>query len=161
MKKKLPPDPPWTNFVEVEIDAERYQREPGERVFQNSRYLVFVVEQGKGDQRVRHLSIKRHDRREIHDWRDLQAIKNALCGEEWEGIEIYPAESRKVDLANQFHLWCFPQHIPIGFNTRAVRYQADLPKAKQRPFEPHHDGPLGETSAEEMQRLTEQSKVEG
>src|SRR5262245_53475080 len=40
------------------------------------------------------LSIKRIDKNPIHDWRVLQAIKNALLGEECEAVELYPAESR-------------------------------------------------------------------
>lgn len=54
-----------------------------------------------------HLSIKRHDKEPIHDWRDLQDIKNELVGPENEAIEIYPAESRLVDMANQYHSWVF------------------------------------------------------
>src|SRR5580704_308381 len=49
-----------------------------------------------------HLSIKRRDKEPIHDWRDLQEIKNQICGPEFEAIEIYPAEDRKVDSANQY-----------------------------------------------------------
>jgi hypothetical protein len=37
----------------------------------------------------------------VHDWRDLQRIKNQLVGPECEAVELYPAESRKVDTANQ------------------------------------------------------------
>jgi hypothetical protein len=53
------------------------------------------------------LSIKRRDREVIRDWRELQAIKNAIVGPEHEGFELYPAESRLVDTANQFHLFVF------------------------------------------------------
>ena len=60
-----------------------------------------------------YLSIKRLDREPIADWRAMQKIKNAICGKEWEGIEIYPAESRLVDTANQYHMFCFPEAIPI------------------------------------------------
>lgn len=48
-----------------------------------------------------------------HDWRVFQAIKNQLCGPEWEAIELYPAESRLLDPSNMFMLWCAPK-IPIG-----------------------------------------------
>ena len=47
-----------------------------------------------------HLSIKRRDKEAIHDWRDLQEIKNQICGPEIEAVELYPAEARKVDSAN-------------------------------------------------------------
>jgi hypothetical protein len=75
-----------------------------------------------------HVSIKRRDKDVIHDWRDLQAIKNMLCGEDIEAIELYPAESRLVDTANQFHLWAFmldaktgqKPRLPFGWTTRAI-----------------------------------------
>lgn len=51
--------------------------------------------------KVVHLSIKRVDREVIHDWRDLQAIKNELVGEQFDAVELYPAEDRLVDSANQ------------------------------------------------------------
>jgi hypothetical protein len=85
---------------------------------------------------VVHLSIKRIDREPIHDWRDLQEIKNMLVGPECEAVEIYPAESRLVDTANQYHLWVFSDPnvtIPLGFFTRLVD-DKPLAKAKQRPF---------------------------
>lgn len=68
-----------------------------------------------------HLSIKRLDRQPIHDWRDLQDIKNALVGREHEAVELYPAESRLTDSANQYHLWCLASpeiRFPFGFRER-------------------------------------------
>lgn len=59
----------------------------------------------------------------MHDWRDLQAIKNELVGPEHEAIELYPAESRLVDTANQYHLWVLKdpsQRIPVGWTQRLV-----------------------------------------
>ena len=58
---------------------------------------------------MQHLSIKRLDKEPIHDWRDMQQIKNDIMGPEREAVELYPAESRHVDCANQFHLWIFPE----------------------------------------------------
>ena len=92
-----------------------------------------------------HLSIKRRDIQPIHDWRDMQEIKNLLVGEENEGMEIYPAESRRVDSANQYHIWCAkdPKYrIPIGFNEgRMVIDSGFIERAggKQRPL-PKRDG---------------------
>ena len=69
-----------------------------------------------------YLSIKRIDKEPIHDWRHLQEIKNQLCGDEREALEIYPAESRLVDTANQFHLFVLPSgnHIPFGFTGKRL-----------------------------------------
>lgn len=68
------------------------------------------------------LSIKRNDRQTIHDWRELQLIKNLIMGEECEAVEIYPAESRLHDTANQYHLWCFAPgfRLPFGYDSRLV-----------------------------------------
>lgn len=69
------------------------------------------------------LSIKRRDREVVRDWRELQAIKNAIVGPEHEGFELYPAESRLVDTANQFHLFVFMDakvRMPVGFLEREV-----------------------------------------
>lgn len=76
--------------------------------------------------RVWHLSIKRRDRGILHDWRILQDIKTAICGAEVEALEIYPAESRVVDTANQYHLFAFPdgEHIPCGW---VKGYRTDNP----------------------------------
>jgi hypothetical protein len=40
----------------------------------------------------------------IHNWRHLQQIKNDICGEESEALELYPAMSRIVDTVNQGRL---------------------------------------------------------
>lgn len=85
-----------------------------------------------------HLSIKRLDKEPIHDWRDLQQIKNELIGPECEAVELYPAESRLVDSANQFHLWVLLDssiRFPFGFSERMT--SEDLPYkvtgGRQRP----------------------------
>jgi len=69
------------------------------------------------------LSIKRRDKAPVHDWRDLQVIKNLIVGPEHEGFELYPAESRLGDTANQFHLFVFMDakvRMPVGFLEREV-----------------------------------------
>lgn len=82
------------------------------------------------------LSIKRRDREPVHDWRELQSIKNAVCGPEREAVELYPAESRLVDTANQFHLFVFPKgvSIPLGWTSRTVS-EDEIAGARQRPFD--------------------------
>lgn len=80
-----------------------------------------------------HLSIRRNDRKPIRDWRHLQRIKNELAGEDWEAVELYPAEDRKVDMANQYHLWCWPFRLPFGFQERDVEDEPLVDGAVQRP----------------------------
>lgn len=89
-----------------------------------------------------HLSIKRLDKEPLHDWRDLQQIKNMLVGVDYEAVELYPSESRKVDSANQYHLWVFYKEmssteipvLPFGWTTRYVKEHDIASGAKQRNF---------------------------
>lgn len=110
-------------------DAEQFKRDlraqltdvtKADEIWRNDIYQVAVR---RIDGEVFHLSIKRIDRQPIHDWRDLQEIKNELIGPEHEAAELYPAESRKVDSANQYHLWgrLDPTwRFPFGWHTRMV-----------------------------------------
>jgi hypothetical protein len=80
------------------------------------------------------IGILRRDQSALHDFRDYQNIKNNVCGEDWEAIELYPAESRLVDPSNYFILWAFPPGVlNLGMAGRDVRdlAEADSP---QRPF---------------------------
>jgi hypothetical protein len=112
-------------------------------VYMNDRYQVntqsLVAPFGEAVGDVMWLSIKRRDKAPVHDWRDLQAIKNLIVGPEHEGFEIYPAESRLVDTANQYHVFVFldPKvRLPVGFRTREVTgsEEAALVGARQRAF---------------------------
>lgn len=103
------------------------------QLFLNDKYQVAVFDDGE----IIHLSIKRIDREPIHDWRELQQIKNMLVGEEHEAVEIYPKESRLVDTANQYHLWVFADpdfQLPFGFNGGRVVNDEPLGRARNRPF---------------------------
>ncbi|HJZ57258.1 MAG TPA: hypothetical protein VKE74_19975 [Gemmataceae bacterium] len=79
-----------------------------------------------------HLAICRNDRQPIHDWRDLQRIKNDLCGPEAEACEIYPAESRLCDRANTYHLWVLPPGVRFAFGMAERDVTADNPGSVQR-----------------------------
>lgn len=74
-----------------------------------------------------HLAINTKDHEPTRDWRDLQEIKNIMCGKEAEGIELFPAESRLVDTRNQYHIWVLMEkkmskyvRFPFGFEKRNV-----------------------------------------
>jgi hypothetical protein len=71
-----------------------------------------------------------------HDWREFQYIKNQIAGEECEGFELYPAESRLLDPSNYYTIWCFPgvQRLKVGVEDRRV-LDADEALAPQRGFE--------------------------
>jgi hypothetical protein len=135
---------PWTAWVRLPVPANDLyigDAEPPAFHATNSRYHVAGWFDGAPDHPMGewvHLSIKDHDRSARHDWRDLQRIKNELVGEEFEAIEIYPAESRLVDTCNQYHLYVFKTwRPPQGFQERLVAdgKAAFAPNAEQRPFE--------------------------
>jgi hypothetical protein len=137
----------WTPFERMDtlIDgAGNHLPVPSDSlILKNSRYQVWVrrvwVQEFQVD--VIWLSIKRLDREAIHDWRDLQRIKNEICGPECEGIELYPAESRLVDTSNQYHLYVFAPgvRVPLGFQERLVMEGKTsdpmASKAEQRPWD--------------------------
>ena len=107
-----------------------------ELVFKNDTYQVNVRKMNFECGETIHLSIKRSDRQTIHDWRDLQEIKNQIVGHECEAVEIYPAESRRVDTANQYHLWCCPDptfRFPLGFNEGRIVTDKSFGKSVNRP----------------------------
>lgn len=125
---------PTRGGVLVDIKDEEY--------WENDEYQVHVrtISSERDDvPDMKHLSICRTDKQAVHDWRAFQRIKNELCGPEWEGVEIYPAESRLVDAANQYHLWCFQFTLGFGFGTRMVASPAQVeivsPASTQREFE--------------------------
>jgi hypothetical protein len=78
------------------------------------------------------------DKEAIRDWRHFQRIKNEIVGPENEAVELFPAESRLVDGANQYHLWVLADkecRFPIGFTDgRQVRNDGPV-GGKQRPYE--------------------------
>jgi hypothetical protein len=121
----------------IERTRERLLRD---QIVKNDTYQVnvCVADVPDGFPAMLHLSIKRLDREPIHDWRDLQAIKNALVGDENEGVELYPAESRTTDTANQYHLWVFVNTgnaFPFGWDGGVKLDETHTSGgAKQRPF---------------------------
>ena len=77
-----------------EVAASQIERLRAQSIFMNDRYQVNVqrVRTPFGDETgdMFWLSIKRRDRTMVHDWRDLQQIKNMIVGDEHEGFEVYP-----------------------------------------------------------------------
>ena len=70
-----------------------------------------------------HLAIGRHDNQPCVNWRDFQQIKNEIVGPEYEAVELFPAESRKMDTANVYHLYVVADEnfrFPFGFGTRVI-----------------------------------------
>ena len=149
-KKKKPKrtHEPMTPFYVCDnlhgIDGSDVPLDPHTTYLRNNHYQVDVRPVGDNEPfgRTMWLSIKRTDRAPMHDWRDLQQIKNMIVGEDVEAVELYPAESRLVDTSNQYHLWCFIDgyKLPFGYGERLVMVP-DYPDgsnheslSRQRPF---------------------------
>ena len=97
----------------------QYQRVADNEIWVNDKYQV-NIDRSIIDHNIAwiHLSIKTHSKTADHDWREFQQIKDELIGPEYEGIELYPAHSRVVDTANQFHIWVLADpaaRIPVGW----------------------------------------------
>jgi hypothetical protein len=139
----------WTPFIRtmpvhnaeaVAAYGTGYEKEYGDfqsgvqSMWMNNRYVVIKKELEGG---MTWLSIRHKNRKAIRDWRHFQRIKNELTDPGREAMEIYPAESRLVDEANQYHLWVFPEgyEIPCGFTERMVSDDQVMGPAKQRPLE--------------------------
>ena len=98
-----------------EFNCEVYVNDIYQVNVQRNKQADYMVREATMKGKMTYLSIKRLDKKSIHDWRHLQEIKNELCGEDCEAIEIYPVEKRLVDTANQYHLFVFPKDYQIGF----------------------------------------------
>jgi hypothetical protein len=82
----------------------------------NNRYVVlasavFTTEWG----RCEHLWIRRTDDRNLFPWADLQRIKDELMGPERVALEVFPASSQLVDVADMRHLWVLPVGKALSF----------------------------------------------
>ena len=147
----------WTPFVKgVPSDDTKDPTVDAQQAWVNSRYQVLVFRYTDMPLFV-HLSIKRQDRGSLHDWRDLQRIKNELAGTSCEAAELYPSEDRLKDAANQYHLWVLEpgRRFPFGYHDGRVvsadpgvrealdkawddrTIQLGAAKPRQREFEAH------------------------
>lgn len=126
-----PWEPLWRSAIpqhEIEraraiVEAHGAEYHPPDEVWVNGEYQCFVGYMSEdGRDGPLSLSIKRNDKTPPQDWREKQAIKNEVAGPEREAVEIYPAESRLVDDADQAWLWVFPVgvSVPVGFGERRV-----------------------------------------
>jgi hypothetical protein len=108
------------NLIEkIHLVEKTIQATMAPRVFANDVYRVKV----RKSPPVVHLDLSRHDGEPITCWRDLQQIKNELVGPECEGVELFPAESRLVDTAHQYHIWVIEDsqfRFPFGYGARVV-----------------------------------------
>ena len=53
----------------------------------------------------KHLRISRIDNKSIHNFMDMQEIKNDLWGEDTVAVEVYPKQHDFKNGSNTYHLW--------------------------------------------------------
>lgn len=100
-----------------------YKHLQADEVYANNKYQVNIHYDAEStgaivpnpDIKVVHVSVKRKDKKPNIPYKDLMAIKNELVGKEYEALMLYPAHSREVDTANQYHLW-----IPVDQEGKAL-----------------------------------------
>ena len=74
----------------------------------NDRYTVSVhLLDGDRDGFVE-LAVHNHNRTPHVPWRHLQQIKNEVMGADREAVQLFPAEDRLVDTANEYWLYVYP-----------------------------------------------------
>lgn len=124
---------------------EQYARLVAKEWWGNSVYSIGVDRDTElhamgDDIRVVHISFHRRDQGTALDWRDMQAIKNAICGPDAEAMSLNPCEERVVDTSNEFHLWVpfyrdsgRPLRIPIGWQA-GLRTEMAYEGSVQRPL---------------------------
>lgn len=144
-------EPPSVELQPFKLMYTREGKPPVEQ-YENDLYEVSVRRYDKGlmpySAAYCLLGINRIDQTAHHDWRDFQQIKNMLVGDEWVGIELYPAESQLVDPSNQFFMYVVPKSC-VGWGLQGGRnvVTAKDSRAPQRPF-PHEreeEPPCGST----------------
>jgi hypothetical protein len=106
---------PWSPLERAVVDVEHHVKHgltPPDEAWRNDLYTVVVRHIGHG---ALHLSLHRHDRAAVRDWRHLQAIKNEIAGPERTAVEVFPPESLLVDASNEYHLWVMPPETEVPF----------------------------------------------
>lgn len=87
-------------------------------VLANNLYVVlirpFLDEQGN---EVTHLAIRTASQLEP-PWRDMQRIKNEICGEEATAVQVMPPASELVDEADMYHMWVLSSRLPFTLAPR-------------------------------------------
>jgi len=116
--------------VSVHLARQRYTEHHRAQVWGNDVYLVTVHRNYRGEMNASGpartmISVRRIDGRPFGDWADLQIIKNQLLGPEAELVQLFPAESRKVDMVNNY--WFYDnagQQFKFGAKKREVNNAA-------------------------------------
>lgn len=149
------------------IEIERSLPDEGENyiyeeIWENDIYHVALVRNVKEPiwpTGMTWLTITRLDKQPCDDWRAFQFIKNQLVGEECEALQLYPAESRLMDIGNYAYLFCLPDktmRLPFGFNSGRALSETPVGEMEQRPWPDNmkpHDLEEQSKKIQEMDKL--------
>lgn len=105
----------WGAWEEVQVPDWHANRTGIIRALRNRVYSVQISRHATAWGLVMHLWIRRHDTQPVRSWFDVQRIKNELVAPECTGVEVYPKESRKIDVANIYHLYVLPAGFELPF----------------------------------------------
>jgi hypothetical protein len=61
---------------------------------------------------VIHLAIRTTSQLEP-PWRDMQRIKNEICGAESTAVQVMPPASELIDEADMYHMWVLSNRLPF------------------------------------------------
>jgi hypothetical protein len=164
-------DPEWQPLRRIPIpenirrNHEALNMRVPDELWSNDTYEVFVAYLDGTPDSGWWLSIKRYDRAPVRNWRHFQQMKNEICGEHAEGMELFPGEHRVTDNANQYHLWVMPigTPIPVGFEagmtlldpTEVAQYNANGDPGRQEPRQPGLTMGDGMEAAQREQGMTD------
>lgn len=111
-------DKDWGEWIEKDISSYRGTAKAPRGVYRfvhNNLYSVQFICKKTSWGNITHLLLRRNDEKPDIPWSHRQRIKNELVGEEFDAIEILPAESRLVDQANIYHVFVLPEGFEIPF----------------------------------------------
>ena len=84
----------------------------------DDKYIIFLIE-GK---KYKHLKVTRTDDKPIHNYLDMQEIKNLILGDDVFAVEIYPPKKDFVNGSNTYHLWSWDNMVDIPNLKELPRY---------------------------------------
>jgi hypothetical protein len=79
------------------------------QIWKNNLFIVQVFKKETEWGLLDKAMIRRNDEKSIHSWQAIQRIKNEIFGKERTALEVYPKESKLVDMANLYWLWVLPE----------------------------------------------------
>lgn len=104
---------PWQDFEPVDPTTlttlqTRGEGPKPERIFKNNRYVVQIWGWNTGWGKCDRVLIRRADASAVHNWHELQRIKNEIWSEDHTALEVYPKQNNLIDDRNIYWLWVFP-----------------------------------------------------